>query len=411
MKKRLVIATVLGVGAGVSGCLIGKKHRNGRRNADSHNNQILILVNHEVVIYNFRLELVERLLSDGYEVHISTPGGERVDKLKGLGCIIHNINFDRHGMNPAEEFRILRYYKNLMKEVHPLIVFSYTIKPNIYGAMASRINHIPFVANITGLGTAVENGGLQSRVMVGLYKVAVGGRHGKIQRVFFQNGENERFFKEHGIALDVHELLPGSGVNTERFPYREYPECRDGKSGEPIRFAFISRIMLEKGIDKYLDAAERIKKDYPNTEFHIAGFFEPEYNRRRFDRLVESGVILYDGNIEDVSEYMGSMHCIVHPTYYPEGLSNVLLEAASTGRPIITTDRSGCREVCQDGINGYLVAERNRGELIEAINRFVELTLEQRVTMGKAGRKLVEEKFSRQIVVEKYVDEIKAVEA
>lgn len=405
---RYALAVGIGAVAGVICYKLGKNRQEAEEQRKK-SKRVLFLVNHEVAIYNFRLEIVEKLLDQGYEVHISTPGGDRVEKLRDLGCLIHDISFDRHGMNPKEELRILRYYGHLIRTVKPLIVLSFTIKPNIYGAMASRINHIPFVANITGLGTAVENGGLKSKVMMGLYRLAFGGKHGKIQRVFFQNESNEQFFRSAGIALDMHKILPGSGVNTERFPYRSYPECGDGKEGVPVRFAFISRIMAEKGIDHYLDAAEEIKKRYPATEFHIAGFFEPEYDRRRFDRLCREGIITYDGNIEDVRAYMGSMHCIVHPTYYPEGLSNVLLEASSTGRPVITTDRAGCREVVED--NGYLVAEKSSVELIDAIERFIGLSIEQKANMGRNGRKLVEEKFDRKIVVDSYMDEIRLARA
>ena len=373
----------------------------------THKQRVLILVNHEVVIYNFRLELVERLLADGYEVHISTPIGERVEKLKAMGAIIHDISFDRHGMNPLDDLFILRHYRKLVRDVKPVIVLSYTIKPNIYGAMASRMSDVPFVANITGLGTAVENGGVRQKLIIALYKVAFGGKKGKIQRVFFQNRMNEEFFRNAGIAMNIHFLLPGSGVNTERFPYKPYPPCRDGKSGESIKFAFISRIMVEKGIDMYLDLAEAVKVEYPNTEFHICGFFEPEYDRSRLDRLCKADIVSYDGNIEDVAEFIGSVHCIVHPTYYPEGLSNVLLEASSCGRPVITTDRAGCREVVED--NGFLVPEKDIWALINALKKFIELKFETKEQMGKAGRKLVEEKFSRDIVVNAYMDEVRRV--
>lgn len=371
---------------------------------DENNRRVLFLVNHEVVIYNFRLELVERLLAEGYEVHISTPPGERVEKLRELGAVIHDISFDRHGIDPREEFGILRCYGRLMQEVKPLIVFGYTIKPNIYGALAANRCHIPFVANITGLGTVVENGGLKQQLSVLLYKIAFGTKHGKVQRVFFQNEENMSFFREHSIATDKHQLIPGSGVNIDRYPATPLPKCGDGKSGEPIKFLFISRIMVEKGIDYYLSAAESIKAEYPNTEFHVCGFFEPEYDRERFERLVHEKTVSYHGNIDDVAGFISTMHCIVHPTYYPEGLSNVLLEASSCGRPIITTDRPGCREVV-DG-NGFLIDTKNGTQLTEAIKRFINLPFDDKVNMGESGRKLAEVRFDRSIVVDAYMKEV-----
>lgn len=358
--------------------------------------RILFLVNHDVVIYNFRLEVVERFLADGHEVHISSPYGERIDDLIALGAKFHEIKMDRHGMNPKEELRILNEYKKLMKEVKPDICLGYTIKPNIYGAIAARGQHIPFVANITGLGTAVENPGLSQKILILLYKYAFR----NIQRVFFQNEENRRFFVNHNIAVRVGELLPGSGVNLERYLCRAYPE--DGV----IKFAFISRIMKEKGIDQYLEAAEVIREKHGDTvEFHVCGFCEPEYNGK-LQEMHDKGVVNYHGMIRDVTDFMGAMHCIIHPTYYPEGISNVLLEACATGRPIITTDRSGCREVVEDGVNGYMIPCQDAKALIEAIEKFLSLSWEQKKRLGMSARKTVEERFDRQIVVQKYVEEV-----
>lgn len=360
--------------------------------------RILFLVNHDVVIYNFRLEIVEHFLLDGHEVHISSPYGDRIDDLVALGAEYHEMKMDRHGMNPKEEFRILKVYKALMKEIKPDIVLGFTIKPNIYGAMAARKYNIPFVANITGLGTAVETPGVKQKILVSLYKYAFRG----IQRVFFQNTENMQFFMNQNIAVNAHELLPGSGVNLERYPIRPYPEC------EVIKFAFISRIMKEKGIDQYLEAAEEIKKKYENVEFHVCGFCESEYDGK-LKEMHDSGVVVYHGMIRGVAEFMADMHCIVHPTYYPEGISNVLLEACATGRPIITTDRSGCREVVDDGINGFMILQKDSRALIIAIEKFLTMSPGEREQMGKNARKKVECEFNRQIVVEKYVKEVRSI--
>lgn len=360
--------------------------------------KVLFLVNHDVVIYNFRLEIVERLLTDGYEVHISSPYGERIDDLVKLGAKFHEITMSRHGMNPKDELKLLNTYKKLMKEVKPDICFGFTIKPNIYGAMATAKYNIPFVANITGLGTAVENPGMSQKIMLALYKVAFR----KIQRVFFQNTENRQFFIDHNIAVSKHDLLPGSGVNLSRYIVKEYPN--DGV----VRFAFISRIMKEKGIDYYLDAAKEIRKRYPNTEFHICGFCESEYEGK-LNEDNDDGTVIYHGMIRDVAGFMSEMSCIIHPTYYPEGISNVLLESAACGRPIITTDRSGCREVVDDGVNGYMIPCQDGMALIDAIEKFLSLSVEERKAMGLNGRKKVEREFDRQIVVQKYVDEVDKV--
>ncbi len=372
------------------------KINNDNTSYTTRKKKVLFLVNHDVVIYNFRLELVERLIHDGYDVFVSSPYGERIDDLKALGCHYYEIEMERHGMNPVKEVKLLISYRKLISRVKPDIILGYTIKPNIYGAMAAAEKNIPFVANITGLGTAVENPGLSQKLMIVLYRIAFK----KVQKVFFQNTENRGFFLEHKIAVEKHGLLPGSGVNLERFFVRDYPNDRI------VRFAFISRIMKEKGIDEYLDAAKVIKEKYPNTEFHICGFCEAEY-KGKLDECIRDKAIIYHGMIRDVAGFLEDMHCVIHPTYYPEGLSNVLLEACACGRPIITTDRSGCREVVDNEVNGYMVPQKNTEKLIEAVERFLELSNEERKSMGIAGRRKVEKQFDRQIVVEEYMREIK----
>lgn len=360
--------------------------------------KILILVNNDVGLYNFRLELVERLLADGHQVIISSPYGERIEDLKKLGCEYHELNFSRHGMNPIKELALIRAYKKLIKKVQPDMVFSYTIKPNIYGAIACKSLNVPCVANITGLGTAVENGGIVQLITVLLYKYAFS----KVQKVFFQNTENMQFFVDKGIALGKHDLLPGSGVNLQRFVPLEYP------SSEKVEFAFISRIMKEKGIDQYLEAAEHIKQKYPNTVFHVCGFCEQAYEKK-LKQLHDRGVIIYHGMVRDIKSVLQHVHCTIHPTYYPEGLSNILLESSACARPIITTNRSGCREVIDDGKNGYIVKQQDSRDLIEKIEKFLSLPFEEKKDMGLAGRAKVEQEYDRQIVVEKYLYEMKAV--
>lgn len=358
--------------------------------------KVLILANYDVGLYNFRLELIESLLKNGHEVHICLPYGKRVDDLKKIGVIFHEVALERHGMNPFDEFRLFQFYKNLMKRIRPDIVFGYTIKPNIYGAIAADTQCIPFVANITGLGTAVENPGIAQKILIMMYKFAFR----NVKKVFFQNEENRRFFVDRNIAVKVHDLLPGSGVNLERFPLREYP------NNDKIKFAFVSRIMKEKGIDQYLDAAEVLSNKYENVEFHICGFCEDEYEGE-LQRLIKEKKIIYHGMINNVAEFMSEMNMIIHPTYYPEGMSNVLLEACATGRPIITTDRSGCKEIVEDNKNGYMIPQKDSDALIKAIEQFLSLSHEEKKQMGLNARKKVVNEFDRNIVIRKYLSEIR----
>jgi len=362
--------------------------------------KVLILVNHDVVIYNFRKELVERLLKDGYEVYISSPSGERIDDLGAMGCKHIEAKIARHGTNVIEELKLLNYYKKIIKEIEPDVVLSYTIKPNIYGGMACRMLKVPYIANITGLGTAVENRGLMQNITTTLYRIAFK----KINCLFFQNTENRQFFIDKNLAVGKHRLIPGSGVNLEHFNILDYP------SDETIEFTFISRIMKEKGIEQYIEAAEFIRNKYPNTRFHICGFCEEAYEDI-LKILQEQGIVTYHGMQRDVRVILQKTHCTIHPTYYPEGMSNVLLESSACGRPIITTNRSGCRETVDDGVNGFIVEQQNSRDLIEKIEKFLKLSYEEKRLMGLAGRAKVNKEFDRQIVVDAYMDEIDKINA
>lgn len=362
---------------------------------DSKMKKILILANNDIGLYNFRKELLERLLKENYKVYISLPMGDRVKEMEEMGCHYIETEINRHGMNPFQDLKLLLYYKKIMKECKPDYILGYTIKPNIYGAIAARSKKVPFIANITGLGSAVENESIVQKILIMLYKFAFR----DVKKVFFQNTANMQFFESKKIAIGKYGLLPGSGVNLEKYEIQPYPECKK------YHFLFISRIMKEKGIDQYLEAAQKIREKYQNTEFHICGFCEEEYEEK-LQKLQKEGAITYHGLINNVSEFLKEIHCVVHPTYYPEGLSNVLLEACASGRPIITTNRPGCREVVEDGRNGFVVEERNADDLFHKIEQFILMSDEDKKNMGVFGRKKVENEFNREIVIEAYMKEI-----
>jgi galacturonosyltransferase len=357
--------------------------------------KIMLITNHSYMLWRFRQELVERLMTE-YEVVLVMPFVGHEDDFKALGVRCIEVDVDRRSINPAKDFKLMQTYKKLLKEEAPDLVVTYSIKPNIYGGMACALRKVPYVVNITGLGTAVENSGLVQKITVMLYRLALA----RVQRVFFQNEENRQFFVDRKLAMGKHGMLPGSGVNLQRFSPLEYP------GEETTEFVFISRIMKEKGADQYLEAAEYIREKYPNTRFHICGFCEQAYEQKLKD-LHDKGIIIYHGMVRDVKQVIAKTHCTIHPTYYPEGLSNVLLESAACARALITTNRSGCREVIDNGINGFVVEQKNTQDLIEKIEAFLALPWEQKKAMGIAGRAKVEREFDRQIVVEKYLQEMK----
>lgn len=361
--------------------------------------RVMILANNDVGLYKFRKELIEKLVKC-HEVYICLPNGSFIRELCSLGAKFISCDLlDRHGTNPIKEIRLFSYYKNILKTYRPDIVFTYTIKPNVYGGMACSSLGIRYVVNITGLGTAVENNGLMQKIALILYKIGLR----NAQKVFFQNTENQDFMLNCGAVKGEYDLLPGSGVNLNHYQCLPYP------NRDTVDFVFVARVMKEKGIDQYLDAAKEIRKQHPETRFHICGSCEQNY-QDKLEELEKQGIVIYHGLVSDMTQIYKISACTVHPTYYPEGLSNVLLESAASGRPIITTNRSGCREVVEDGINGYVVEEKNSQDLIKKIEKFLRLSYDERRQMGLNGRLKVETEFDRQIVVDKYIAEIQKYE-
>lgn len=359
--------------------------------------KVLVLANFGMGLYKFRKELLEELINKGCEVFTSLPEDEEyIPMLKKIGCKFINTPVSRRGTNPITDLNLLWNYVQIIKEINPDVVLTYTIKPNVYGGLACRINNAPYIANITGLGTAVENGGLLQKVTMFLYKISLK----KARCVYFQNEENKVFLTTKEVVKERYEVLPGSGVNLEEYKLLEYP------LDNTINFIYISRVMKQKGIEQFLEAATYIKKVYPYTVFHIVGFCEEEYEEK-LRELQSKGIIQYHGKQKDVRKFYKLSHCIVHPTYYPEGMSNVLLEGAASGRPIITTNRSGCREIVDDGLNGYLIQPESTDELVKKIEIFLSLDNKAKESMGKAGREKVEKEFNRQFVVKSYLEQIK----
>lgn len=357
--------------------------------------RILILANSDIGLYKFRKELIQELVKEN-EVYICLPKGDYIELLEEIGSEFIPCEFNRHGMNPIDELKLIHFYKKVVKKCRPDLVFTYTIKPNVYGGMVCARMKIPYVVNITGLGTAVENKGVMQKITLALYKYGLR----RAQKVFFQNKENCDFMINHGVLHGEYEIIPGSGVNLSQYQVLDYPK------GKTVDFVFVARIMKEKGIDQYLDAAKEIRKTHPEVRFHVCGFCEQAYESK-LKELQMDGTIIYHGMVSDMVEIYRKVGCTIHPTYYPEGLSNVLLESAASGRPIITTDRSGCKEVVEDGINGYIVKQKSSIDLIEKIQVFLSLSIEDRRRMGLAGRKKVEEEFDRRIVICKYIGEVK----
>lgn len=350
--------------------------------------RIAILANHSGGLYDFRKDLIAELKKYA-SVTTAVPHNDRWDELLHLADRVIELPIDRRGMNPLHDSKLFHRYRAILKEVKPNLVLTYTIKPNIYGGLACRMAHIPYAVNITGLGSAIENGGLLRKFILMLYKLSLKGA----RVVFFENAANRDALVDAGVVPQGRDVvLNGAGVNLNDYPYQEYPN--DGT----VRFLFVGRIMKEKGVDEFFVAAERMKKKYgKRVEFRMAGMFEEAY-KQKIDELVNDGIIEYLGYQADMKSLYGAASCVVLPSYH-EGMSNVLLEAAATGRPLITSDIPGCREAVEDGASGYLCPPKDADALYDAMQRLVELPESWRAEMGRRGRERMEKQFSKDAVV------------
>ena len=360
--------------------------------------KVMVISNDTTYVYILRREVIERLLEQGYDVTIVSEILVHQDALTEMGCHLVDVPTARHGTNPFQDLKLFFKYLGILKKHKPDAVLSYNIKPNAYGGLACRLCGIPYYPNITGLGTILEVPGKAQKLATWLYKIGVSGA----DCVFFQNTENEQFFRDRKLLSKKSRtcLLPGSGVNLTAHPVWPYPE------GDKIHFLFAARILKEKGIDQYLEVAEHFRSKRDDVVFHVCGGCDDKKYEAILADAHERGIVEYHGLQKDMLPFLKQSACMIHPSYYPEGVSNVLLEAAASGRPVIATNRSGCRETVDDGISGYIVPIKETAPIIEAVEKFLALSWEERRDMGLAGRAKVEREFDRQIVVEKYVREM-----
>lgn len=364
--------------------------------------KIVMITNDTNFAYNLRREILEQFVKEGHEAVLVAEILNFKGQFSKMGIRLVDVKTGRHGTNPMDDLNLFRLYYRILKTERPQIVFTNNIKPNVYAGLACKMLKIPYIPNITGLGTPVENPGPLQALTTQLYKMGVAGA----SCIFFQNNENRTFFESHHMMPKhaVVRLLPGSGVDLEAHPAFAYP------NGNTIHFQYTSRILKEKGIDLYLAAAKAIHEKHSNTVFHICGGCDDERYIQILKDAENAGYIVYHGQQKDMIPFLKQAACIVHPSYYPEGMSNVLLEGAASARPIIATDRAGCRETVEDGVTGFLIPIKDEQALVEALEKFMQMTPQQRKAMGLAGRAKMEREFDRKIVVKAYLEEIQAIE-
>lgn len=357
--------------------------------------KILILTNFGMGLYKFRKELLHKFIDLDFDVTVSFPYDEYVPLLEEMGCKYVETKLSRRGTNPFSDINLFFSYITLIKKEQPDCVLTYTIKPNVYGGLACQITKTPYIPNITGLGTSIMNGGVMQKITLQLYKIGL--RNARC--IFFQNEENESFFQNRNLVKTPTKILPGSGVSLVEHQYEEYP-IDDGT----VRFLFIGRIMKDKGINELLEAAEIIKKRYSNISFDIVGFCEEDY-LEQLRLLTDAGVINYHGQQNDVRHFVKNTHAVILPSYH-EGTSNVLLESASTGRPILASNISGCRETFDEGESGLGFEPRNTEDLVDKIQKFIGLNYNRKKEMGIAGRIKMEAEYDRNIVINLYLKQV-----
>lgn len=353
--------------------------------------KVLILANSSGGLYDFRNELVLELLNE-YQVVVSLPDEVRTKELAEEGCRVVHTPINRRGVNPLEDMKLIKSYRKLLKQEAPDLVLTYTIKPNIYGGFCCGAMKIPYISTVTGLGSTFQKQGIFLKVIVMMYRMGLK----KAACVFFQNEENQRIFEKYHIKGKESRLVKGSGVNLDRHTFEPYPQR------EETRFLFVGRMMREKGIEELLKAAEKLQG--PGISFELLGYCDEDYQ----DRLKEAekeGIIRQLGFDPDVHEYIKNSSALILPTYH-EGMSNVLMEASATGRPVIASDISGCKEIFEEGITGFGCKPGNAESLVEAIKKFLNLSTEERTRMGFMARKKMEREFDRRSVIDVYIKEI-----
>ena len=369
---------------------------------------VLILSNSDSGLYDFRREVLQALLDEGRRVLVSVPDTGYVQRIRALGCEYLPTSFERRGMNPAKDLKLLLFYRGLMKRYRPEAVFTYTIKPNVYGGLAASWTKTPYLANVTGLGTTLEHEGLLQKLIVLLYRLGLK----KASCVFFQNRGNRDFMQKKGCLSGKSRIIPGSGVNLSAHLPQEYPPETVPDGRKRTVFLSILRLMEDKGIGELLKAAQRIHARHPETVFRLLGAYEEE-TRARYEPLVEKlqkeGVLEYYGYRDDVPAFLAQCHALIHPSYH-EGMSNVLLEAAATARPVLASAVEGCLDTFEDGVSGISFAPKDAESLEKAAEAFLALPYEKKREMGQKGREYVEKRFDRNLVVNAYLEELKAAE-
>ena len=365
--------------------------------------RIAIAANSASNILIFRQELIAALGEAGYEpVVIVPPDQAAAERIAALGVDSVPVRMSRSGLNPLADLALLRSYARALKTIRPAAFLGFTIKPNIYGCIAAGALGIPAIANVSGLGTVFVKRSPLTALVKRMYRFAF--RRAAV--VFFHNRDDRDLFVGSGIVrAEQARLLPGSGIDLERYAATPLP-------AGPVKFLLIARLLGDKGVREYVDAARVLRDQLPDAKFQLLGAVDADnrtsVRRDELDRWVVEGVVDYFGSTDDVRPFIEQATAVVLPSYR-EGLPRSLLEGAAMGRPLIATDVPGCRDVVESGVSGLLCAARDASSLAKCMKAFAELPPVRRAEMGAAARRIAQERFGHELVVRAYLEALEQV--
>jgi glycosyltransferase involved in cell wall biosynthesis len=366
--------------------------------------KVMIALNAAWNLVNFRAGLIRALVDAGFDVVAVAPRDEYADGLAALGCRYAELPMDNMGTHPGRDLLLLWRFHRLLRRERPDVLLAYTIKPNVYGSLAAHALGIPVVNNIAGLGTAFHQETWLTRVVRRLYRLALQRSH----RVFFQNDEDRDAFVGRALVRPQQAArLPGSGVDLGRFSPVPPP-----RQPAAFRFLLIGRLLWDKGVGEYVEAARILRQRFPDAEFALLGFLNTlnrtAISREQVEAWQREGLVCYLGESDDVRQHIADAHCVVLPSYR-EGVPRALLEAAAMARPVITTDAPGCRDAVDAGCSGLLCEVRDATSLADSMATMLSLSEPERLAMGQRGREKMEREFDERVVIDRYLSTLREI--
>ena len=356
-------------------------------------------------IVNYRKGLIAALEAAGYDLCVIAPDGPHTEEIRQMGAEFIPISMSPRGRSPLADLRLLKAYAKVLRDIRPAALLGFTAKPNIYGSIAARLVGVPAINNISGLGTVFARRSWLTALVSNLYRIALR----QSAKVFFQNGDDRALFERMGLVQGGQSgLLPGSGVDLAHFaPVDRHPD------GGPFTLLLAARLLWEKGVGEFVEAARRLRSEGLEARFQILGIVEPDssaaVSRAQLQQWQDERVIAYLGSADDVRPAYASADCVVLPSYYREGVPRVLLEASAMGVPVITTDMPGCRDAVEDGTTGFLCEPRSVDSLKDTMTRMLDLSPDERLRMGAAAKAKMEREFNETLVHRAYLDALRQV--